>query len=448
MKIKFSLILVILSIFLIACQAGMDNRTVYESHDADHNDNKVESYQTDDHDDEKDEDHDAHDHDDEKDEDHDAHDHDDEKDVDHDAHDHDDEKDEDHEDSDHAADEKDEDHEDSDHADDEKDEDHQNDQNSNYENSYYNYDEEETYEDELKSISEIEDPSNISWPRIVTINDRKFTIESRPERVATISLGHDEILFGISDTNQIVATTSFAQDDGSNIQSKADGLPTISSDPETIISVSPEIIFADPYASVELIDALENAGIIVIQTQLDNSIEGRKNDVWLMSYITGNLSNAKILTDRIDNNIKALQNIKSNNSDVENKLITLSWWDAYWTAGIGSTEDSVITLGGGDNLSALNGVESNSTIDKELLISMNPEIILITQSVTWGGKDFYDQLFSDDSLSSINAIKNNKVYMVNSNWWGTLSYWNLKGSEELAKILYELESIEGFEQFE
>ena len=447
MKIKFSLILVILSIFLIACQAGMDNRTVYESHDADHKDNKIESYETDDHDDEKDEDHDGHDHDDEKDEDHDGHDHDDEKDEDHDGHDHDDEKDEDHDGHDHD-DEKDEDHEDGDHADDEKDEDHKNDKNSNNENSYYNYDEEETYEDELNSISVIDDPSNISWPRIVTINDRKFTIESRPERVATISLGHDEILFGISDTNQIVATTSFAQDDGSNIQSKADGLPTISSDPETIISVSPEIIFADPYASVELIDALENAGIIVIQTQLDNSIEGRKNDVWLMSYITGNLSNAKILTDRIDNNIKALQNIKSNNSDVENKLITLSWWDAYWTAGIGSTEDSVITLGGGDNLSALNGVESNSTIDKELLISMNPEIILITQSVTWGGKDFYDQLFSDDSLSSINAIKNNKVHMVNSNWWGTLSYWNLKGSEELAKILYELESIEGFEQFE
>jgi len=447
MKIKFSLILVILSIFLIACQAGMDNRTVYESHDADHKDNKNESYEIDDHDDEKSDDHDGHDHDDEKDEDHDANDHDDEKDEDHDGHDHDDEKDEDHDGHDHD-DEKDEDHEDGDHADDEKDEDHKNDKNSNNENSYYNYDEEETYEDELNSISVIDDPSNISWPRIVTINDRKFTIESRPERVATISLGHDEILFGISDTNQIVATTSFAQDDGSNIQSKADGLPTISSDPETIISVSPEIIFADPYASVELIDALENAGIIVIQTQLDNSIEGRKNDVWLMSYITGNLSNAKILTDRIDNNIKALQNIKSNNSDVENKLITLSWWDAYWTAGIGSTEDSVITLGGGDNLSALNGVESNSTIDKELLISMNPEIILITQSVTWGGKDFYDQLFSDDSLSSINAIKNNKVHMVNSNWWGTLSYWNLKGSEELAKILYELESIEGFEQFE
>ena len=393
MKVKFSLFLAILSIFLIACQAGMDNRTVYETHDSDHQDNKVESYESEDHDDEKDEDHEGHDH------------------------------------------------------DDEKDEDYQIEKNKSYENSYYNYETEETFEDELKTISVIDDPSNVSWPRSVTINEKKYTIESRPERVATISLGHDEILFGISDTNQIVATTSFAQDDGSNIQSKAKDLPTISSDPETIISVNPEIIFADPYASVELIDALEDAGIIVIQTQLDNSIEGRKSDVWLMSYITGNLSNAKILTDQIDSNIKALQNITSKDNKVENKLITLSWWDAYWTAGIGSTEDSVISLGGGDNLSALNGVESNSTIDKELLISMNPEIILITQSVAWGGKDFYDQLFSDDSLSSINAIKNEKVFMVNSNWWGTLSYWNLKGSEELAKILYDLESIEGFEQF-
>jgi len=433
MKVKFSLFLAILSIFLIACQAGMDNRTVYETHDSDHQDNKVESYESEDHDDEKDEDHEGHDHEDEKDGDHD------EKDEDHEGHDHEDEKDGDH-------DEKDEDHEGHDH-DDEKDEDYQIEKNKSYENSYYNYETEETFEDELKTISVIDDPSNVSWPRSVTINEKKYTIESRPERVATISLGHDEILFGISDTNQIVATTSFAQDDGSNIQSKAKDLPTISSDPETIISVNPEIIFADPYASVELIDALEDAGIIVIQTQLDNSIEGRKSDVWLMSYITGNLSNAKILTDQIDSNIKALQNITSKDNKVENKLITLSWWDAYWTAGIGSTEDSVISLGGGDNLSALNGVESNSTIDKELLISMNPEIILITQSVAWGGKDFYDQLFSDDSLSSINAIKNEKVFMVNSNWWGTLSYWNLKGSEELAKILYDLESIEGFEQF-
>ena len=105
-------------------------------------------------------------------------------------------------------------------------------------------------------------------------------------------------------------------------------------------------------------------------------------------------------------------------------------------------------MAGGKNVAAANGVESNNTIEKELLISMNPEMILITQSVQWGGQDFYDDLMSDESLASIEAIKNDEVYMVNSNWWTTLSYWNLKGSEELAKILWDLEDIENFGDFE
>ena len=304
-----------------------------------------------------------------------------------------------------------------------------------------------SYEEYLSSIDSIIDPGNVSWPRTILINEKEIVISDKPERLATISLGHDEILFGITDSSQIVATTSFAQEEGSNIQTKSEGLPTISSDPETIIAQDPDIVFADPYASAELIDALEDFGITVIQTQLNNSIEGRKNDVWLMSYITGNLENAKSLVDIIDTNIQSLDNLVNDQQDPKKKVITLSWWDAYWTAGSGSTEDSIIQLAGAINLSADNDVESNSTIDKELLISMNPEIILITQSVQWGGKDFYDDLLTDDSLSSIQAIKNEEVYMVNPNWWGTLSYWNIKGSEQLAKILFNVEEIEGFGDF-
>ena len=308
--------------------------------------------------------------------------------------------------------------------------------------------EKNTFEYYLSKVDSIIEPSNISWPRVIKINEKEFIIETKPERVATISLGHDEILFGITDRKQIVATTTFAQEEGSNIKIKSDGLPTISSDPETIISKNPEIIFADPYASVELIDALEDFGIIVIQTKLNHTIEGRKNDVWLMSYITGNLPNGKELVQKIDNNIKSIQSLTNSQEIPKQKIVTLSWWDAYWTAGSGSTEDSVIQLAGAINLSSENGVESNATIDKELLIFMNPEIILITQSVLWGGEDFYNELLKDDSLSSIDAIKNNNVYMVNSSWWSTLSYWNIKGSEELAKILYEIDAIEGFEVFE
>ena len=299
----------------------------------------------------------------------------------------------------------------------------------------------------LSEIEEIIDPNNISWPRIVKINDLEIVIYDRPKRITTVSLGHDEILFGISNNDQIVGTTSFAQEEGSNIKNKAKGLPTVSNDPESIIVLDPDIVFADPFTSMELIDALEDFGIKVIQTNLNNSIEGRKKDILLMSYMTGNLSEAAKLINLVERNVEILENFAKENKELPKKVMTLSWWDAYWTSGKGSTEDSIISLAGAINLSALNGIESNSTIDKELLIAMPPEIILITQSVDWGGNDFYNQLFNDDSLTNIDAIKNNEVYMVNPNWWSTLSYWNTKGSEELAKILWDLQEIPYFKDY-
>ena len=299
----------------------------------------------------------------------------------------------------------------------------------------------------LSEIEEIVDPNNILWPRVVKINDKEIVFNDKPKRITTFSLGHDEILFGISNKDQIVATTSFAQEEGSNIKDKAKGMPTVSNDPESIIVLDPDIVFADPFASMDLIDALEDFGIKVIQTKLNNSVEGRKKDILLMSYMTGNLSEAVKLINLVDRNVEILKNFAKENKESTKKVMTLSWWDAYWTSGKGSTEDSIISLTGAINLSALYGIESNATIDKELLIAMNPEIILITQSIDWGGRDFYNQLFNDDSLSNIDAIKNNEVYMVNPNWWSTLSYWNIKGSEELAKILWDLEEIPYFEDY-
>ena len=226
----------------------------------------------------------------------------------------------------------------------------------------------------LSNIEEIVDPTNINWPRTIRINDDEIVINERPEKVLTISLGHDEILFGISNKDQIAGTTTFAQDDGSNIQDESLGMPTVTSDPESIIVLSPDVVFADAYASVDLMDSLEDFGITVIQTQLNNGIEGRKNDIWLMAYITGNLEQASELVSDIDSKINKINEF-SKNEEVQKKVLTLSWWDSYWTAGTGSTEDSIITLAGAINIAAENEIESNTTIDKETLISMNPEEI-------------------------------------------------------------------------
>ena len=231
-KIKLLLMSLLLFIFAVACQAGEDNTVVYD--DSSSGGYSESLYDTEDHDSDEDHDEDKEDHDEDK-QDHDS-------DKDHDA-------DEDHD----------------------SDEDHE------------AHDHDEEIIDALSKIEAIIEPENLSWPRKVLINDEEITITERPEKVLTISLGHDEILFGVSNTDQIAGTTSFAQEGGSNIEKKSEGLPIVTTDPETIISLSPDLVFADPYASIELMDTLKDVGIKVIQTSLNNSSEGRKKDVWLMS---------------------------------------------------------------------------------------------------------------------------------------------------------------------
>ena len=53
-------------------------------------------------------------------------------------------------------------------------------------------------------------------------------------------------------------------------------------------------------------------GITVIQTPLNNGIEGRKNDVWLMAYITGNLEQASELVSDIDSKINKINEFSKN----------------------------------------------------------------------------------------------------------------------------------------
>ena len=83
----------------------------------------------------------------------------------------------------------------------------------------------------LSQIEAIVDPENLSWPRKIVINEKEISITERPDKVLTISLGHDEILFGISNKDQIVGTTSFAQEEGMKSQA---GMFSLVTDQEVV----------------------------------------------------------------------------------------------------------------------------------------------------------------------------------------------------------------------
>ena len=287
------------------------------------------------------------------------------------------------------------------------------------------------------TVPGIDDLKDLSWPREVEAMNGIITIDDKPERILTISTGHDEMIFGFANLNNIVGVTMFSQSPGGNIYELTKDMPTISSEIETIIAQNPDIVFADPYANVNLMQSLSDLGITVVQTQLNNTSEGRVNDILFAAYILDELESAKILIDAINEQIEYIELIKSNigDTDLDKNVLSVTYYDAYWAAGAGSTEGSIIELAGYNNIASEKGVVSNNMVTKESLIDMSPDIIVIPQSIEWGGQDFFDNLFLDDSFSSIPAILNEKVFMVDTSHFTTLSHFNILGSIDLIDLI-------------
>ena len=286
------------------------------------------------------------------------------------------------------------------------------------------------------NVPGIDDLNDLSWPREVEAMNGLIAIDEKPKRILTISTGHDEMIFGFANLNNIVGVTSFSQSQGGNIYELTKDMPTITSEIETIVAQSPDIVFADPYANANLMQSLVDLDITVVQTQLNNTSEGRINDILFAAYILDELESSMMLIDAINEQIEYIEFMSSNigNTDSVN-VLSVTYYDAYWAAGSGSTEGSIIELAGYKNVASEFGVESNNMITKESLIEMSPNAIVIPQSVEWGGQDFYDTLMSDESFSSIPAVLNQKVFMVNTSHFTTLSHFNILGSIDLINLL-------------
>ena len=117
-------------------------------------------------------------------------------------------------------------------------------------------------------------------------------------------------------------------------------------------------------------------------------------------------------------------------------LALTQYSDKLWVAGGNSTEGGVITAAGGLNAAEEAGVESNQPTSLEGVIAMNPEIIIIPQPVEFGGEEFRQSLLANEALAEIPAVKNGAVHVVESKHSTTLSYWNILGAEELARLLW------------
>ena len=289
----------------------------------------------------------------------------------------------------------------------------------------------------LENVRGIVDPTNLGWPREVEGLNGIVSIPAKPQRIITASIGHDEITLALVPRDRLVGVGNISKNSTySNIASVVQDIAEISRDPETIIAQAPDVLVTSPFFSAEAVEALSKTGIPVVQTELKQNPEARINSILFMGYIFGEEERAIEFAAEVSNRHESLVAV-TGKADIKPKVLALTQYsDKLWVAGGNSTEGGVISAAGGINVAEEAGIEENQTTSLEGVIAMNPEVIVIAQPLEFGAEEFRRSLLANEALAEIPAIKNNQVHVVEGKHFTTLSYWNIRGAEDLARILW------------
>jgi iron complex transport system substrate-binding protein len=292
----------------------------------------------------------------------------------------------------------------------------------------------------LKGVPGIVDPSNLGWPRRVTGLNGERTIQQKPQRIHTMSAGIDEITLSLVPIERVVGVGSATKNpDISFLAPHVQGLPTVAREPEAVIRLNPELVIATPTQRAELVAAIENAGIPVIQLDLDPTPTGRINAILLLGYIYGEEERAVALADEVASRYDALVAVTGKKPDSSKPVVvSLTKYTSLYAAGSGTTGDGIILAAGGRNGAAEAGIEGNKQISLETVVAANPDVIIIPMPSTQG-EAFKAELLKEPVLASVPAIRTGRVYVVPPALYTTNSFANVRAAEHLAHILWPAE---------
>lgn len=232
--------------------------------------------------------------------------------------------------------------------------------------------------------------------------------QSIPQRIVSLSPASTEILFAVGAENQIVAVSDF-----SDYPPQAQNLPKVGGfdgktlSLEKILSFNPDFVYLTNVMHNHLIPHFESLNIDYYLSDA-NSFEQVKNEILQIAKITGHTSTGENLVKEIDS---AINKINSQNQLLQKPTVYWEVWNSpFMSVGNSSFINDLIKTAGGINIFQ-EIAQAYPTVSEETIVAKNPQIIIIPQNsgIT------VDSVKNRNGWSQIDAVKNDKIFIVDDN---------------------------------
>lgn len=275
------------------------------------------------------------------------------------------------------------------------------------------------------------------FPRTLTdALGTEVTLDAPPQRIVSLSLGADEVLLPLVTPERFVAVTALSQDPGiSNVAVLANQVPNAiasSQDTEQIISLEPDLVIAASFTAPEVVQQLRDAGLTVFMTDYAVGFEAIRRNILLLGELVGEDDAAEAMVEQMDAEIAAIGDLVGG-SEIPPRVLYLT--PGNYTSGAESTIAEIIEAAGGIDVSADAGLGQFAAVSDEFIIEANPDVILLTG---WTPYDptFVDQFFDNPAFADLDAIQNNRVYVVHDAHLTAVSQYVVDGVKDVAAYLW------------
>ncbi len=276
--------------------------------------------------------------------------------------------------------------------------------------------------------------SNLNINNTLIVEDDfgyKIVIKGVPSRIVSLAPSNTEILFALGLGDKIVGVTDYCNYPPQALnKTKIGGYSTINI--ERVIALKPDLVVAAYGNGRETVETLRKFNITVVALNPKN-VKDIERDILLLGKITGTEDNATKLVRWMEEKIEYVKKKVKGRKKVS--VAHILWHDPIWVSGKNTFIDEVISIAGGYNVFDFEGWKIVSIED---LIEKNPEVIIVSSGSGMGGKRdvVYEWVVSDERLKGIDAVKNNRVYVVNADIISRPSYRIVFAIEKVAKLLH------------
>jgi iron complex transport system substrate-binding protein len=271
----------------------------------------------------------------------------------------------------------------------------------------------------------------------VTVVDdlgKEVEMEQEPQRIISMAPSITEMLFSIGLGDRIVGVTTYADYPKAATQKTKIGSVT-EPNIEKIISLKPDLVLAAGINKKPTIKKLKKLGIKVGGFS-PGTIKATVDVISKVGRLTGLDQNARQIAASMSvkvNEIKELVNSKLAD-DSRPKVFFEIWSDPLITAGKGTFVNDLIRIAGGENIGA-KAQGSWPQYNMETLLIKNPDVYITTPHSA-PSKVTVKSLRNRENYESINAIKNNRVSVINQDLVSRPSPRIIQGLKLFVKAIF------------